>query len=232
MPPPYYRPVKKNRFFARHTRYSEIDWNNSNTVIKEFRKRIRVWYIKPVKKLQQTSGDYSFPVAGLTCLLIDMLSQYFPQTPHPPGPGIPGWDFKEFIRQHLPDYSGPLPVTIRHYRHDTGAVRNLTTLEDVIYHALRCGILHEAHITLYAGIYGLSGKRYKYYKAKCTKYGNGGKCLTVAVDPHRLFADTLAVFEKYIRHLNNPKPRYDPLRAAFKAKFLKAFGIDIGNEPT
>lgn len=231
MPNCPYKPVKKNRYFGRQTLYSAIDWNDEKTVIKAFRKRIKVWYINPIRRLQHSSGDYSFAVAGLTCLLIDMLSQYFPQPAPPPGNKPAGWEFKEFIRNHLPRFSGSLPVPIVHHRHNTTRTDTLTTLEEVIYHALRCGILHEAHVTLYSGIYGLSGKPFKYYKAKYTKYGNGKKCLTVAIDPHHLFADTTAVFETFIANLKNPNPVHDRLRTAFKTKFHKAFGIDIGNEP-
>jgi hypothetical protein len=224
----YYKPVKKSRYFNKDKRYSEIDWNDFNVVVQEFRERINVWYIEPIKALQKC-GDHSFPVAGLTCLLIDALSQYFPQ-PMLVGPKPSGHEFKEFIKNYLPRFAEPLPAVITHYRHDSGRSYVLHSLQDVIYHAYRCGILHEAHCTLYAGIYGLNGKRFKFYKAKCTKYANGRKCLTVAIDPHLLFRDTILAFDRFIINLLDPNPVYQPWRDQFKQKFLTAFGIDIENE--
>lgn len=231
MATPPYKPVKKNRLFSRATHYSEINWNDFDTVIQQFRKRIETWYIEPIRQLQ-ACGDFSFPVAGLTCLLIDMLSQYF----CPPQPPIrsqrPGRAFKEFIRIYIPKFAGPMPTCITHHRQDNNDHYSLTKLEDVIYHALRCGILHEAHATLYTVIDGLKGKRFKYYKRKCTKYGDGTACLTVVIDPHMLLADTLLAFEGLLAKLSDPSTNHDSLRACFKAKFLKSFGIDIGNETT
>ena len=230
MAAPYYKPVKKNRFFRNEKRYSDIDWNDWSQVISEFQGRIQVWYIDPIQHLQTLHGDYSFSVAGLTCVLIDMLSQYHPQPPRPPR-APSGFEFKAFVRTYLPRFAGPLPVPVTHHRHDTGSTYRLTALEEVIYHAIRCGILHEAHVTLYAGIYGLNGKPVKYYKAKCTKYANGRKCLTIAIDPHLLFNDTYSAFHQFIANLGNSDPRFDPWRLRFKEKFLAAFGITIGAEP-
>ncbi len=224
---PNYLPVQKNRFFAHsEKKYDQITWSRFADVIQAFQDRIEGWYIDPIQTLQQGQSESAFAIAGLSCLLIDTLSQYVPLPSKPPG-ALPGYAFKEFIRQFLPHYSVNLPVQITHHRNGTTSYI-LTRLEDVIYHALRCGILHEAHATLYCGIYGLEGKRFKFFKAKYTKYGsNGRKCLTVVIDPNVLFNDTLAAFKKIMLDLANPTPAFDPLRAKFKLKFHQAFGVHV-----
>jgi hypothetical protein len=225
--PPKYLPVQKNRFFAHSGRkYDQIAWNNFPDVIQAFQDRITGWYINPIHTLRQGQNESSFAVAGLTCLLIDTLSQYVP-IPSKPHGALPGYAFKEFIRQFLPHFSVALPVQITHYR-DANIPYVLTRLEDVIYHALRCGILHEAHATLYCGIYGLDGKRFKFFKAKYTKYAsNGRKCLTVVIDPNILFTDTLTAFNQIMFDLGDSNAAFDPLRVKFKMKFTQAFGVPV-----
>ena len=225
--PPNYLPIQKNRFFSHSgKKYNQVNWGNFPDVAQAFQERIDGWYIKPIHALQNCQTESAFAVAGLTCLLIDTLSQYVP-IPVRPHRALPGYAFKQFIKQYLPDYSTALPVQITHYR-DNATSYTLTQLEDVIYHALRCGILHEAHATPYCGLYGLGGKRFKFYKAKYTKYAsNGRKCLTVIIDPNILFVDTEIAFNQIMLNLVNPAPAFDQLRITFKTKFHQAFGVAI-----
>lgn len=225
--PPHYLPVQKHRFFAGSgKRYDQINWASFPDVIQAFEERINGWYIKPISALRASQTESGFAVAGLTCLLIDTLSQYVPLSPKPKA-ALPGHLFKEFIRNYLPCFSGALPVPIIHFRTATSTY-TLVTLEDVIYHALRCGILHEAHATLYCGIYGLSGRRFRYNKAKYTKYASTGlKCLTVTIDPGLLFSDTTGAFQKVLSDLRNPTSVNPQIATHFKQKFAEAFGIIV-----
>jgi hypothetical protein len=225
--PAHYLPVQKHRFFAgSNKRYDQVTWTSFPDVIQAFEDRIDGWYIKPITALQASSTESGFAVAGLTCLLIDALSQYVPLPPKPKN-SLPGYPFKEFIRGYLRHFSGPLPVSITHFRNATQTYA-LVTLEDVIYHALRCGILHDAHATLYCGISGLNGKRFRYNKAKYTKYASDRrKCLTVIIDPGLLFSDTTAAFRRVLSDLRSPNPSNPQIETHFKKRFTEAFGVPV-----
>ena len=77
MPTIRFRPVPSARLFNATQHYSEINWASYPTVVKEFNKQLRAWYIAPAKVLMATSGHYSFSALSLTCTLIDTLSQYY-----------------------------------------------------------------------------------------------------------------------------------------------------------
>ena len=202
--------------------YSEVDWNNESTAIKKFKEQLEGWYIAPIESLIKTSPDYGFAVIALTCVLIDTLAQYVAGAEE-----SSEGEFKAFLEGNFPEWGRTFPTRIDYWF--KGKERHVENFSDAIYRAFRCGILHEAHISLY----GLVAPVYpiQYDPKGIALYVNGADCPSVAIDPEGFFHKIKGAFEEYFDKLNNPDPQWNGLRANFKRKFLVSYGIDIGNEP-
>lgn len=213
------QPARQRRMFSKVVRYSEIDWGNLEEIIQAYRTRILDWYLEPAEELAK-NPHFAFSVMALSCLLIETLGQFvFDQ----PGRG----SFKSLIRGRLPArYSAKLQVQIEHLDGDHSIT--LEDVADVIYHAFRCGILHQAHMPPYAGVdpgletpvevRALGLVRYK---------SSGANCPSVILNPLSLLADLRSAFEAYLGELTDPATKYLHLRKNFKSRFTTSFGIDI-----
>jgi len=221
--PQQYRPVKDQRFFTPETRYNEVDWNNEGTAIKKFKEQLEGWYIGPIESLIKASPHYGFTVIALTCVLIDTLAQYVAGAEE-----SSEGEFKEFLKRHFPEFRKTFPTRIDYWF--KGKERPVENFADAIYRAFRCGILHEAHVSLYGVVAG-HVDTVEYHPKGITLYVNGADCPTVVINPEKFFHKIKGVFEEYFDNLNNPDLPWDGLRANFKRKFLVSYGIDIGNEP-
>jgi hypothetical protein len=216
----FYQPVQDQRLFKPGVLYSQIDWTCFQTIVSEFDGRIREWYLNPARTLQCISGDYSFPVMALACLLTDTLSQF--HSGNPSGRKT----FKEFVRQQFPEFAQLLPTAINRPAHSDPPI--LTDFADVLYHGFRCGILHEAHITPY-GVLSGQDTIFSCEPTGLTRYQGGAFCPTVVIYP-KLFLDAVEAFlVTYVSQLLNPGPEFIDLRTHFKSRFTASFGIDITN---
>jgi hypothetical protein len=70
-----YKPNKNVRFFKSNTKYSDINWNDFNTVVDAFYDRIYNWYIEPVKELNKLSEHFAFPI--MTTILAQGDNRHF-----------------------------------------------------------------------------------------------------------------------------------------------------------
>jgi hypothetical protein len=217
-----YKPVKTKRFFTPDTRYSDIDWNNESVVVDKFQEQLSGWYINPIKALITASAHFGFPVIALTCTLVDTLSQYYFGSER-----SSQRVFKDFLTIHFPDFAKPFPTPIL-----VDPTKNLyaENYADAIYGAFRCGIVHEAHVSLYGVVAGHTEAVEYIENDSPTLYVDGTVCPSVVLNPEKFFAKIEAVFEQYFDILRNPDPQHDPVRKNFKKKFLASYGIDIGNE--
>ena len=212
-----------SRFFSSQRLYSDIDWSSFDQIVDAYVGRIRDWYIEPSRVL---AGNihFAFSVMALNCLLIDAMSQFDSgrTSGHPD-------EFMTFICNRLPDYySAPIEGGVPRYK--KGRLDPLTSVDQVLYHGFRCGILHEAHIPLYCGV-APGGP-----PVTIVPPGNSVKhsatnldCPVVIVNPLALRDDIESALNVYLQQLKNRDGRYDQLRVKFKKKFSAAFGIDVSN---
>ena len=221
--PQQYRPFKDLRYFTHNTRYNEVDWTDESTAIKKFKEQLEGWYIGPIESLIKASRHYGFAVIALTCVLIDTLAQYAAGAEE-----SSETDFKEFLKGSFPEFGKTFATPIEYWF--KGKKRFVENFTDAIYRAFRCGILHEAHVSLY-GVVADHADTIEYHPKGITLYVNGTDCPTVVINPEKLFHTIKGVFEDYFDKLNNPDWQWDDLRSNFKRKFLVSYGIDIGNEP-
>jgi hypothetical protein len=222
MPPPRYKPVKDERFFNRVHRYCEIDWNDKVAVFKEFKLKLEDWYINPIKLLTRTEHA-GFTAVALSCVLVDTLAQYSDGILSSKRSSFIGW-----LKNAVPETSKPFPTSI------LKSVKQPADVEahdfaEAIYYGFRCGILHEAHPKLYAGIWGMD-QAMDYRPKGVTLYEDGTDCPSVVIDPAKLFALIERAFEDYFSKLLSDDPQFEPLRKNFQHKFLASYGINIGNE--
>jgi hypothetical protein len=248
----FYAPVQTERYFERERRYCDITWKHFPNTVDAFERRIRGWYIEPIEILlerrnkawvkrfvrwltgRQDGGHYSFTVMVMACMLIDTLSQFVRGKPE----GTSG-DFKSFVKQHLPSYSGSLSTAIDGYRpprNPSSTIPRYDLLADipaVLYQGFRCGILHQAHAPLYCGIVPGNNPpkveltNHATYAAGAVNSVVGTDCPVVVICPEHLFDEIMMFFGGYLRDLKDRSTTHDQLRACFKMKFADSFGIDL-----
>jgi hypothetical protein len=219
-----YYPVKENRFFTAGQKYSDIDWNSLDAAVEAFDERIQKWYIEPIQHLISASVHFGFPVIGLTCLLIDTLSQYSAGELESSRN-----KFKKFVQANLSSFSQSLPTPID-VPQPNGSNRSIVDYADVLYSGFRCGILHEANVTPYGVIASGIPTTTEFHLEGITKYVDNTNCPSIIINPNKLFDEVNSFHQAYIKDLKNKNAQYDDLRIKFKKKFAWSFGIDIGNE--
>ena len=229
----FYQPVRNQRFFHSRQLYSEIDWQDFRAVVDAFRKKLHEWYLAPAEMLRP-NWDHAFALMAMNCLLIDALSQYYYGKRASARSA-----FKKFACQKLPEFRRKLPKPIqenpgRRKRRKASTPRLrpvkprlLKTFADVLYVAFRCGILHEAHVSLCGGLAGLGGKMCDVDPDICTNYRDRSPCPTVRMDPHAIYDELKKVIDQYLADLADPDPKQDVRRRHFKHKFKASFGIDL-----
>lgn len=225
----FYHAVQDKRFFSAGKKYNSIIWNDFKQVVNAFKTRIEDWYIKPAELLRNTSWDNSFALMAINCLLIDALSQFhYGKTSSSRGV------FKKFTRRRLPAFREKLSIEIRQRqdrkqkdKRKPNKKAPFKTYADVLYHCFRCGILHDAHITLCGGLAGLDAKMVDTDTDVCTTYRDGKQCPTVRMDPTVIFDEVRKLFDQYLSDLLNPDKKFDTRRKKFKRKFTDCIGVDI-----
>ena len=213
-------PVLENRLFNRSALYGEIDWNNLPVVIDAWEERMREWYIEPALQLEKASSHFGFAVMALNSILIDALSQYYAGQQ-----SSSQTVFKDFLRAQIPEFAQQLPSAIRYQFNNNN--RSCNDYADVFYAGMRCGIVHEAHPSLYCAISG-QGQMITLYPDGLTTYqDNHAPCPTIVFDPYRVRDRIHQVFDQYLLDLRAKNPSFDNLRDKFKQKFMGSFGIRI-----
>lgn len=223
--PTRYKPVKAERFFNKNCRYDAIKWNDEKEVIREFKQQLTDWYIEPSLTLEAKESA-EFALLALTCMLIDTLAQYEAGAAASSQTCFKNWLVNSRTFSH---YANRFPDPVRETSAPTSA-EVAANFADAVYKAFRCGILHEAHVTLYGGIWGCNDE-IEYHPKGETLYADGSDCPSVVIDPRKLFRKVMTEFEDYFTRLLNDDTQYQPIRDRFKQKFLSSYGIDIGNEP-
>lgn len=212
--------AQDNRYFAKDTLYSSVDWTQLDQVVDAFRQRIKDWYLDPANELAK-NGHFAFSVMALNCLLIEAMSQY---TYDKSGKQT----FKDFVKLKLhSDYSSTLPSQIQH-KDNSGHEYTLENVADVLYHGFRCGILHQAHVTPYGLVDPDLTQPPIRHDSGCLKYtATGADCPVVIANPIKMLSDVEAAFTSYISDLKDRDPKNDGLRDNFKSRFTNSFGIDV-----
>ena len=216
------RQAQRQRFFSRSRMYGDVDWLNFDEVIAAFRVRIDDWYLEPAKNLA-TNIHFAFSLMALNCLLIDTLSQFVSGASR-----STGRDFVKFVRTELPSpYQIALPNPIRH-SDGSSPEKLLNDVPEVIYHGIRCGILHQGHMMPYAGVVPNAPEPVQVFDSGPTRYSDTDlPCPYVVVGPIAFHQDLSDYFGQYLSWLGDRDPANDRRRVTFKKKFSESFGVDI-----
>lgn len=214
----FYHPVPYGgRHFSKTIEYSAIDFTKMASVVPAFEARLTDWYITPGELLTAGKDGWhnAFSVCALCCLLIDTLAQF---EQNKSGKKV----FMDFAKSKFPIFAVPLPLPIER----PPGKKKIKTPAEALYFGFRCGILHEAHIPPYAQILP-EPAIVRTQAGGITTYADGSDCVSVILDPLKLFEVLTTVFKKYPKDLLDPDPAHDLIRVNFKAKFTTSFGIDI-----
>ena len=220
----FYMVIKDSRWFKPQVLYDQVDWTSLDAIVDAFADRVSEWYLKPGEALRVASGHFAFGAMALNCILIDTLSQFYAGSVASSRNA-----FKDFVREWFPDFRPNLPTPINHY--DAAKAKNnlvpMVDFADVLYHAFRCGIVHEAHVAPYGMVRG-GATVVEFQPAGYTKYAaSGADCPTVLLDPWLLLDQVKTALAGYVANLKNRDPKFDQLRDRFKHKFTESFGVDI-----
>lgn len=195
------------KMFALGVSYDQVNQNNFNDLLDNFKKRIEWWYIKPGEDLRQF--EYSgFIVMGISCIIIDTLCGYRygidNNTLNRRRSGdTTKTDFISFCKEYFPKLKKSLPTGCQSkYQELQGK-----TYADVLYESYRCKILHESRIPYYGGI-SQDGELIDYD-------ANLGWIL---INPHALLQETKAVLDKFINQIKTRKYENE-----FKKRFRFVF---------
>lgn len=216
-------PVRDARLFNPTRKYSQVDWASFPDVIGQFKKQLRAWYIAPARVLMASRGHYSFAALSVTCTLIDTLSQFY----YGREQGRRSL-FLKFCRTQLPQLRGRFVHGIP-FRQRKKVIL-LRDPEAALYHGVRCGVVHEAHPSLFTAISG-TGKIWTLHPSGLAEFSRNGRnftpCPTVVFDPGPLLEATTGFLRKYLSDLQGAGPANLRLRRKFARKFYQSFGIKV-----
>ncbi|OGT71677.1 MAG: hypothetical protein A3I78_05750 [Gammaproteobacteria bacterium RIFCSPLOWO2_02_FULL_56_15] len=218
----FYTVTKDSRWFKPQVLYDQIDWRKLDAVVDGFADRVSEWYLKPAEALKAASGHFAFGAMALNCILIDTLSQF-----HAGSVQSRRSVFKGFVRDYFPDFNQKLTTPIEHFDASKQTVVQMVDFADVLYHAFRCGIVHEAHVAPYGMVHG-GFPVVEFQPSGYTKYAATGlDCPAVLVNPWLLLDQVKAALVRYVANLKDRDVKFDELRDRFKHKFTESFGVDI-----
>jgi hypothetical protein len=127
-------------------------------------------------------------------------------------------NFIYFAESNIPCFNTAFSNSIDYYYDDRHIIIDNTA--KVLYYAFRCGILHEARISLFGGIAKLSENEiYKYYPTGRAYYDDGSDCPFVHIDPYNLICQVHKLLINYCDRLKRNDQSDDDLRTKFKNSF-------------
>ena len=98
---------------------------------------------------------------------------------------------------------------------------------DVLYHAFRCGIVHEAHVAPYGMVNG-GDRVVEFQPSGYTEYAaTGADCPSVIIDPWLFLDQVKAALADYVANLKDRDAKFNQRRDRFKHKFTESFGVNI-----
>ncbi len=205
---------------------SDLNGKNLSEIIEFFNTRIKAFYFTPgdvLKKdmLKKRNNDNGFMLIAISCIIIDMLSQYNRRLKT-----SSGGEFIQFLEEELPKFANTFKKSgkIKFFYQKTIADEEdpaAGTFASYFYSGFRCGIMHNAIIMPYGGF-----DRTKRLIIQESWTDSSGTRLVLGIDPIILFRRVRKIFDKYIKNLSALKnAKYDTLRDNFRWKFLRDFGF-------
>lgn len=208
--------VNPTRAFAPATLYRDIKARSFNQVVAAFGNRIKTWYID--QALKATRAHEGFLLTTMSCIVLDLLSQYFYNLPNSQAA-----KYRQFLREQIPEFNQPIQPPIHSYTYTLQGWRKeaILSLDHAFWHGFRCGIIHNGMILEYGRISGdpIAPKIVQIRDREDSK----GK--EVAVNPRLLIDRVDRVSRNYVRRLTQRSER--KLRNNFSAKFMRDFGLKL-----
>lgn len=217
-----FEPVQTIRFFTFDEKYNEINWASFKNVVEKFKKQMNKWYFEPASVLKRTPHA-GFPQMALACLLIDTLSQYCDgkysssQT-----------QYKDFCRNIIPGMKRQFRSSFytQIYVNGIPTTKRINDAADAFYCGMRCGVLHEAHSSIFTVISGSEKGAISIEDG--IVLNNGKPAQALVVDPGKLQKILNVFFKEYINRLLSNGQKDLTLKSNFKKKFEHSFGVKIG----
>ena len=210
--------INPSRAFAPQTLYKDLVGKSFEEVVKIFASRVQTWYLDQV--LHREGGDDGFLRTTMSCIVLDLLSQYYFDLPNSQESG-----FRQFLREKIPQFNQRIDPAIQSstYRNGEWWVEPIHSLDKAFWHGFRCGIIHNGMILEYGRI---STPRIApeivQLRDRDDKHGT-----EVAVNPVLLLERVNQLFQDYMRQLLSPSET--ELRKKFAAKFERDFGVVLAS---
>jgi hypothetical protein len=201
--------VNLGKMFAHEVRYGDVDPENFELLLEQFKERIYYWNIKPGFDLREINYA-GFTVMGISCIVIDTLCGYYhgidEMNYHGGQKGNTiGRDFIDFVKKYYPPLNNPIPKEmIDEYPE---IVREVPDYASMLYKAFRCKILHETRIPFWGGL-----------SEDIPLLGYDIDSKWMIINPHGLLQETNRVLDQYISDVSEGKNELE-----FKRRFRYVF---------
>ena len=179
-----------------------------------FRNRIQEWYFMSTKPIEATHTS-NFVIMAVSCLLIDLLSQYRYGNEH-----SNRQLYIKFFKEYLQGYNHTIEPPIATVSFDTHKGWIETSIHSVaegFYHGIRCGILHSARIMEYCRLNRYHEKEI----IKLLEWDSINHRREINIHAPAFFHKLEDIFLAYTEDLRHEQEE-------IKINFLKRFNFDYG----
>jgi len=183
--------------------------------VKIFGSRIQEWYFTSTKPVEETNKS-NFVITAISCLLIDLLSQYRYGEEHSSRQLYIRF-FKEYLQNYNHAIDPPIETCSFDPRINVWTKTSITSAAEGFYHGIRCGILHSARIMEYCRL----NRYYKDEIIKIVEWDTTNHLKEINVHAPAFFHKLEEIFGAYINTLRNEEEEV-------KINFLKRFNFDYG----
>lgn len=204
--------------------FSDVEWASLGGIIAAFKDRLQWYYLDAATVLRRNTRQFDHVIMGISCLLIDTLSQF-----HFGRPSGTRTDFIGFLREYIPRLDVLLPASISHQNDHGREPAIVTRYSEALYRGVRCGILHDANVLPYVAL--STDANLGFEAVGLSEYDGTvkavGPCPTIRFNSWVLCDWVRAALDSYCARLQDPAVAFDLLRDNFKDKFKWSFGVDI-----
>ncbi len=203
------------KFIADGIKIGDLHLLTYTDKVELFRNRIQEWYFKATKPIEATHKS-NFVLMAISCLLIDLLSQYRYGKEH-----SNRQVYMRFFKEYLQEYNHRIDPPIETCSFDSSSKMWIKTainsVAEGFYHGIRCGILHSARIMEYCRL----NRYYEDEIVKVIEWDATNHLKEINIHAPAFFHKLEDIFRVYIEKLRDEEEE-------IKINFLKRFNFDYG----
>lgn len=203
------------KFIADGIKIKDLHHLSYKDKVELFRNRIQEWYFTSTKPVEATHKS-NFVLTAISCLLIDLLSQYRYGEEHSSRQLYIRF-FKEYLQEYNHTIDPPIETCSFDSRSKVWTNTAIISVAEGFYHGIRCGILHSARIMEYCRL----NRYYEDEIIKVIEWDTTNHRKEINIHAPAFFHKLEEIFRAYIESLRDEEQEV-------KINFLKRFNFDYG----